>query len=725
MFVQSNDDSLIETNGSAENVETEHEAPKEVRKEEEEEEDEEQDEEEEDAGHVDDNDSNTAKHHSDTWKAHYAPRPVLITHFFPPAAWVPAYYRTLRGRPTLEDNASDLEFSLKGDLAAGLTVGVLLVPQCLAYALLADLPVQTGLYSSVVPLVMYAAFGTIRQVQNGPTALLCLLVGQALDSLDLIEEDDRVAGACLLAVLVGLVSLVLGVLRAGFIVDFMSHTVMSAFCSAAGITIATSQVKHMLGISFDRETYWWKTVGAIATHLDETSGVTVAMSAPLLCLLLTLKYWKSAGGKDKRLAHKIWRFFPVDKTTRIFKGLKFVADTSSLFSVVVGWLWALAYRQAGVTGLDEVGAIDSAGFTVVTPGDGILDDVKWNLFLQAAAVMAVVGYLETIAVGGKFAMAARYDYDPNQELIALGISNALGSVFGSFPTTGSFSRTAVNAMFGATSLIAVMVSASVVAVAMLCLLPLVERIPLASLAPIIIQGAIGVISPCEFVTAFKASLPEFCVMFFTFGVSLALTVKEGLLVGFVLSIMKTMYELANPNLAVLGQLPNNTFRDVRNFSQAKSIPNSVVIRMDARLSFANARKMKEFAIRAVHVREQQGDTIRFVVIDSKAVNNVDLTAVEMLEGLALTLESRNQSLIVANIKGPVSRYLHSTSVPKHIKQHGGHLCIDMEHALAIVSGVDVDGSAAEMHLKSLVTNVNSAKKLIQKEQCSHMRSCAP
>ena len=118
-------------------------------------------------------------------------------------------------------------------------------------------------------------------------------------------------------------------------------------------------------------------------------------------------------------------------------------------------------------------------------------------------------------------------------------------------------------------------------------------------------------------------------------------------------------------------------------------------------------------------------TVRFVVIDAKAVNNVDLTSVEMLEGLSLTLESRNQSLIVANIKGPVSRYLHSTSVPEHIKQHGGHLCIDMEHALAIVSGVDFDGSAAAMHLKSLVSNVNSAKKLIQKEQCSHVRSCAP
>jgi SulP family sulfate permease len=661
---------------------------------------------------------------SNEWIHNYERKRLSLMSFLPPLTWIPAYARSVMGHPRSEDTtmAGGLPFSLKGDIIAGITVGVMLVPQCLAFALLAGLPVQVGLYSSFMPLVVYAAMGTIRQVQPGPTALMSLLTGQALDSLGLDSDAERIAGAALLAVLVGGISILLGAIRFGFIVDFMSHSVMAAFCSAAGITIGSSQLKHLLGINMERKKYWWQTISYLASHLNEIHIPTFAIGGSLLFLLLLLKYWKSAGSEDKRKKHLLWRFFPCDKTSTAFRTLKFVADLSSLGAVVIGWLWGLAYRQGDVEGVKYVGEVDGGGFRIIVPGKDA-GAIKLDSFIASALVMAVVGFLETMAVGGKFAMQARYEYEPNQELLALGFSNIASGMMSGYPGTGSFSRTAVNAMFGATSLVSCAISSVLVMLAVFVLLPVIAHLPLPSLAPIIIQGAIGVIGVHDFVVAFKASKAEFLVMFATFTVSLALTVKEGLLVGFVLSVLKTMHELANPNLAVCGRLADNSFRDIRNFSGAKTIPNAVVVRMDARLSFANARKMKEFCIRAVQVRENQGENIGFVIIDGKSINHVDLTGCEMLELLAELLKSRNQSLIVANIKGPASKCLDSAGVPTILQKHGGHLCIDMEQALAIIYGEDEEGHRSLESVKELAKRVETAQVLIKNANRSMFYAC--
>jgi len=649
------------------------------------------------------------------WLAIYEKTRFSAKAFFPPVIWVPKYVRSLRGKATEEDAASMglLPYSLGGDVAAGMTVGIMLVPQCLAFATLAGLPVQAGLYSSFLPLVAYTMFGTIRQVQVGPTALISLLSGQALDGLGLGVDDPvaRMAGAALLALISGIISVLLGSFRFGFIVDFMSHTVMTAFCSAAGITIMTSQMKSMLGItSSGRAKYWWKTVKFLLLHLDETHGPTVALGFTLLAMLLTLKYWKAAGSADKRKKHPIFRFMPKDKNSRVFKSLKTVADLSSLVCVTVGWLWGLAYRESGVN-IGVVGDVDTDGFVFAVPAGGMLD----SSIVVSAAVIAIVGFLETMAVGGKFAAQSRYNYEPNQELIALGMTNVASAFMSGYPVTGSFTRTAVNAQFGATSLIAGAVSSVLVFAAMYVLLPVIALLPLAALSPIIIQGAIGVISLSDFKTAFKSSPSEFVVMTATFVVSLTLTVKEGLLVGFILSVLKTMNDLANPNLAVCGMLPKDgSFRDVRNFPQAEQIPRAVVVRMDARLTFANTRKLKEFCLKCVQVRERDGDQIDFIVLDCKSINHVDLTGGEMLEELADTFKSRSQCLILANLKGPVGKCLEAAGVPHHLEKSGGHLCHDMPDAMKIITGADDGGKEAKANMKTLVKNVNDAKSEIAK-----------
>lgn len=290
-----------------------------------------------------------------------------------------------------------------------------------------------------------------------------------------------------------------------------------------------------------------------------------------------------------------------------------------------------------------------------------------------------------------------------------------------YPTTGSFSRTAVNASFGATSLVACALSSVLVFLAVIVLLPVVALLPLAALAPIIIQGAIGVVDVHHFVVAFKANRAEFCVMLSTFVMSLALSVKEGLLLGFVLSVLKTMYDLSNPNMAVCGRLPDGTFRDIRNFPKAEFLPNAVMVRLDARLSFVNARKLKQFCLKAISVREAMGDEIGFVVLDAKSINHVDLTGSEMLEVIAETLYARGQRLVVANLKGPVSKSIHNAGLPEAIKKQHGHLCIDIDQALSIVEGGNPRKASEDLH--NLIKRVKTAHKVLSNSQSFY--NCTP
>lgn len=278
-----------------------------------------------------------------------------------------------------------------------------------------------------------------------------------------------------------------------------------------------------------------------------------------------------------------------------------------------------------------------------------------------------------------------------------------------FPVTGSFSRTAVNAMLGASSLVACAMSSVIVLLATLFLLPIIADLPLAALAPIIVVGAVGVIDFHSFKAAFKANGAEFFVMLMTLIVSLIYTVKEGLFIGFLLSVGKLMHDIANPNIAVCGQLPDGSFRDVRNFPHANILPHVVVLRMDARLIFANTRKMKEFCERAVYVRESLGERIDFVVIDGKSINGIDLTGCEMVVALAEALREDDTRLVIANLKGPVSKCLVNAKVPQHLEKLDSYLCFDMADAMAVVSNQDEGGVAAKERLKDLVQRVEDAQ----------------
>jgi len=644
------------------------------------------------------------------WRKVYAGESFRISSLFPPLTWMPRYIRALSGNPSQADKevVGELPYSLKGDCIAGLTVGLMLVPQCLAFALLAGLPVRAGLYSSFAPLVLYAVLGTLRQLQVGPTALISLLTGQALDSVGLLgegsaaAEEARMAGAAQLAMLVGLISLLLGILRFGFVVDFMSHSVMSSFCTASGIIIATSQLKHVLGITMKRHKYWWETAYDLASKLPEADGATAALGFTLLAFLTFMKAWKQAGNAEKRGKHCFWKFLPKRKESLPFKIMKLFADLSSVLCVILGWVWGRIYVAAGVTSVKPIGDTESEGFIFILP---TFDQSTLDMIVPAAMI-AIVGFLETIAVGGKMANEKRYGYDANQELLALGTANIGGAFMAAFPITGGFSRTAVNSMFGATSQLAGALTSLVVILAVYLIMPVVEVLPLSALAPLIIHGAIGVTDFKSFVATFTANKLDFLIMVLTFVVSLGLTVKEGLATGVCLSILKLTYEIAMPNIAICGQVEDGSFRDIRYYPEARMPTNCVVLRMDASLSFANTRRLQEFSLRAMSAAALADPSVKYLILDCKSVNGTDMTGCEAIENLAITLEKRKMHLLLANLKAPFTQAMFAAGVDKHLSHHGGHLCWNMDQAVALVGGADPE--EAKETVKDLHSRVQSS-----------------
>eukprot|EP00913_Durusdinium_trenchii_P014733 g13821.t2 len=628
------------------------------------------------------------------WKEVYGGSRFEFKSLFPPFTWLPAYIRFAKGNATTgdTDRMGELPYSIKGDLIAGLTVGLMLVPQCLAFALLAGLPIRAGLYSSFAPLVIYALLGTLRQLQVGPTALISLLTGQALDAVNLLGENERLTGASTLALLVGLVSLLLGILRFGFVVDFMSHSVMSSFCTASGVIIATSQLKHVLGINIKRHKYWWETAYDLCSKLPEADAATAVLGFTLLAMLTFFKKWKQAGNQAKRSKSLIWRFFPKNKDSCAFKSMKICADLSSVLCVILGWVWGFIYREAGINSVRLINDSESDGFVFLLPS---FDDKTPDLIVPAVMI-AVVGFLETVAVGGKMANEKRYSYDANQELLALGAANVGGAFMGAFPITGGFSRTAVNAMFGASSPLAGALTSIIVVIAVYSLMPVVEMLPLAALAPLIIHGAIGVTDFKAFIPTFKGNKLDFLIMVFTFLVSLGLTVKEGLITGVSLSILKLTYEVAMPNLAVCVQVKDGTFRDVRYYPEGRMFPKCVVVRMDAGLSFANTRRLQEFCMRAMTAASKSDSSVSHLILDCKSVNGTDMTGCEAIESLAISLEKRKKSLVLANLKAPLTQAMFAAGVDQHIEAHGGHLCWNIAQAITLVNGGDPAAAKATL-----------------------------
>ena len=521
---------------------------------------------------------------------------------------------------------------LTGDISAGLTVGVMLIPQGMAYSLLAGLPPIYGLYAATLPLIVYALMGTSRQLAVGPVAMVGLLIASGVSQLAETGSPDHIAFAILLALMVGVIQLLMGLFRIGFLVNFLSHPVIAGFTSDAAVIIGFSQLKHILGVKTSGEKVY-EIIHQIAQQAADINYITLTVGVIAILILV------------------------------FFKRLKTVIP-APLVVVVLGILAAYLFNlnASGVSILKEVPAglpsfaMPEVNFTAL------------KQLLPTALAISFVGFMESIAVAK--AMQAKhknYEVNANQELKALGMANIVGSFFKAFPVTGGFSRTAVNDQAGARTGLASIISAALILLTLLFLTSLFFYLPHAVLAAIILVAVYGLIDIKEAKHLWHTDRTDFWLFMSAVVGTLIVGIEEGKLLGVVLSMGMLIYRVSYPHYAELGKLPgSNEFRNVKRFAEAETTDKIVVMRFDAQLYFANLSYFKDKVKSLLATRKAP----EFFILDAGQLNNLDSSAVHALYDLVDELKGSKIQFLIANTIGPVRDTLYKSGLTDHIgKDH--------------------------------------------------------
>ncbi|MDO3721562.1 sulfate permease [Marinobacter sp. chi1] len=522
------------------------------------------------------------------------------------------------------------------DLVAALIVTVLLIPQSLAYALLAGLPAQVGLYASILPLAVYAVFGTSRTLSVGPVAVISLMTAAALAPLADVGTEQYIAAAVLLALVSGVMLVVMGIFRFGFLANFLSHPVISGFMSASAILIVASQLKHVLGIPASGHNLL-ELLGTLFAGLGELHGPTLMVGMGVFLFLLFAR----SGLKPLLLKLGV----PA-RIAGIF------ARTAPIFAVVVTTYlaWQLSLGEKGV-GL--VGFVPS-GLPALTLPD--FDQALWQPVMVSALLISVVGFVESVSVGQTLAARRRQRIDPDQELIGLGTANISAGLSGGMPVTGGFSRSVVNFDAGAETPAAGAYAAIGIALATLFLTPMIAYLPKATLAATIIVAVIQLVDMPAMVRTWRYSRSDSGAMLATFLLTLAHSVEAGIIAGVLLSVVMLLYRTSRPHSAVVGRVPGTEhFRNVQRYD-VELCPKVTFLRVDESLYFANARFLEERVLELVAGSPEMTD----LVLVCPGVNHVDASALESLEAINERLQEAGVALHLSEVKGPVmDRLKHS------------------------------------------------------------------
>ncbi|EGL82352.1 sulfate transporter [Caldalkalibacillus thermarum TA2.A1] len=520
---------------------------------------------------------------------------------------------------------------LSGDLTSGLIVAVMLIPQGLAYAMLAGVDPVIGLYSVTIPLLVYALFASSRHLAVGPVAMVSLLVFSGVSALAEPGSPQFVAYVLLLSLLVGLIQLVMGVMRLGFLVNFLSHAVISGFTSAAAIVIGLSQLKHLLGVPLATHEYTHQLILEAIGRWREIDPITLALGLGSIALLVVLKRVTPrlpAPIVVVLLAVVLIRFFNLDQY-----GVSIVGDV-----------------PRGIP-----------GFSVP---DLSMEAVQ--LLLPTAFTIALVGFMESIAVAKTIAAKEKYKVDPDQELRGLGLANIAGSFFSSMPVTGGFSRTAVNYQSGAKTVLASIVTAVLVIMTLLFLTPLFYYLPHAVLAAIIMVAVYGLIDVREALHLFKVKQSDGWILLITFFSTLLIGIEPGIMIGVAVSLLLFIWRSAYPHVAELGYLEQDrVFRNIRRYPQAKTFKNALLLRVDASLYFANMA----FLENKLEHYSQERPELQWIVMDMSGVNDMDAVAVDALEAVMDNLKQRGIRFAFANMKGPVLDVVHRANWNNKVGKH--------------------------------------------------------
>ena len=535
----------------------------------------------------------------------------------------------------------------RSDLNAGLTVGVMLIPQGMAYAVIAGLPPVYGLYAALVPIIIYGLMGTSKQLAVGPVAMVSLLVIAGVGAFAEPGSDRFIMLAILTAFGVGLTQFLMGVFRMGFLVNFLSHPVLSGFTSAAAIIIGASQLGNLLGLKLPGTSFVPEVLYNLVRNASDIHVITAIIGVVSVGVLLTLKSWKKT--------------FP-----------------AALIVVVIGIITTY-FLNLQEQGLRIVGDIPTG-----LPGF----DISWfsitdlGTLLPLILVISLVGYMESIAVAKAIASKQGQKVDPNQELIALGTANLGGSLFQAFPTTGGLSRTAMNYQAGARSGVASLISAALIGLTLLFLTPLFYYLPSAILAAIIIVAVTSLFDGKEIKHLWKTDRLDLAMFAITFFATLLLGIKEGIAVGVIVTLVTVIYQSTKPHAAVLGRLGNtNVYRNIERYKEAKELDGILIFRFDSQLYFANADYFRDKIDQLLWDRK---GNIHTLILDAGAIPSADSTGIHVLEKLITDLKAMNIRLVIAGALGPLRDILNHCSLLNEI----GHknFYFDVSHAVEQLNG---------------------------------------
>ena len=532
--------------------------------------------------------------------------------------------------------------SLAGDLIAAIIVTIMLVPQSLAYAMLAGLPPEVGLYASMLPLVAYALFGTSRTLAVGPVAVVSLLTAAAVGQVATAGSPEYVTAAITLTFLSGLMLLGMGFLRLGFFANFLAHPVISGFITASGILIAASQLQHILGVEAQGESLY-QMILSLARQFGAVNGPTVIVGVGVLVFL----FWARRGlqpllirlGMRERAAALTTKTGPV---------------LAVILSTLAAYLFGL--EQQGVS---LVGDLPQGLPSLVLPS---FDGALWRQLVGSALLLSIIGFVESVSVGHTLAAKRRQRIDPNQELIGLGAANTASAVSGGMPVTGGFSRSVVNFDSGAQTPAAGVFSAVGIALVALFLTPLLFYLPKATLAATIIVAVLSLVDLNVVQRAWRYSRSDFAAVITTILVTLLFGVELGVLAGVSTSIALHLYKTSRPHIAVVGELPGTEhFRNVKRHS-AITFPHIVSVRVDESLYFANASYLQDEIYRIL----AENPDVSHIVIMCTAVNEIDMSALEALEAINTQLAEQGVQLHLSEVKGPVMDGLRRSDFLEHL-----------------------------------------------------------
>ncbi|MCR9127151.1 MAG: sulfate permease [Rhodobacteraceae bacterium] len=550
--------------------------------------------------------------------------------------------RLRRFIPVLDWGRTYDRSDLSNDVIAALIVTIMLVPQSLAYALLAGLPPEAGIYASIAPILLYAVFGTSRALAVGPVAVVSLLTASAVGQVAAQGTAGYAIAALTLALLSGALLLAMGVLRLGFLANFLSHPVIAGFITASGILIAASQLKHLLGIDAHGHTLP-QILSGLLEGLNQVNPATLILGV----LATGFLFWVRKGMKPalRRLGAG-----PVaaDILTKAGPVMAVIATT------VAVWGLNLADRGVGI-----VGAVPQ-GLPPLTLPDLSPDLV--GALLVPAILISVIGFVESVSVAQTLAAKKRQRIDPDQELIGLGAANIGAAFTGGYPVTGGFARSVVNFDAGAATPAAGAFTALGLMLAAVALTPLIYFLPKATLAATIIVAVLSLVDFSILRKTWGYSRSDFAAVAVTMALTLGLGVETGVAAGVALSVLLHLYKTSRPHVAEVGIVPETQhFRNILRH-KVDTVPGLITLRVDESLYFANARFLEDL----VQERVTRGGEIRDVVLMFSAVNAVDYSALESLEAINRRLGDMGIGLHLSEVKGPVMDRLKTSHLLQNL-----------------------------------------------------------